>query len=147
FDNDSPWLVPALFINGILYGSIGISATIIAQSMIADCVEDSQRRTGRRSEGLLFSAGSIISKAISGTGVFIAGAILAVIHFPQGAKPGQVDDDVIRGLALGYLPVVATLYALGVISMLAYRIDRQKHEENLAALGIAAAAKEADVVP
>lgn len=132
--NHSPELVPALFVQGVIFSFMGISSTILAQSMIADVVEDVERTTGRRNEGLLFSFGSLISKAISGTGVFGAGLILSYIQFPQKAKPGEIPFEMLDKLALTYIPVAAMLYVVGLFCLSQYRITRQTHEANLAAL-------------
>lgn len=139
---DSPFIVPVLFFNSIAYGAMGISATILANSMIADVVEDNQKKQGRRSEGLFFSAGSLISKAISGVGVFGSGMILAFVGFPENAKPGQVDPEIVRNMALTYLPVAALLYLTGFILLWNYKIDRKTHEANLASINERAAKEE-----
>lgn len=144
FENGSAALVPALFINGIIFSALGMSSTILAQSMIADVVEDSERRTGRRSEGLFFSAGSLMAKAISGTGVFGAGLILSFVGFPEHAKPGQVDPAMLDKLAMTYVPVAAAIYAVGLFCMSRYRITRASHEANLEALSVAA---ESEAIP
>lgn len=128
----SPYIVWVLFFNSIAYGAMGISATILANSMIADVVEDNQRKQGRRSEGLFFSAGSLISKALSGVGVFGSGMILAFVQFPENAKPGMVSDEIVRNMALTYLPVAGLLYLTGFILLWNYKIDRRTHEANLA---------------
>lgn len=144
FENGSPYLLPTLFLQGIVFSFTGMSSTILAQSMIADVVEDVERKTGRRSEGVLFSFGSLISKAISGTGVFGAGLILAYIEFPEGAKPGQIPFEMLDKLAMTYLPVAAALYAIGLYCMSQYKISRESHAANLAALNKAPSETAAD---
>jgi Na+/melibiose symporter-like transporter len=99
--------------------------------MIADCVEDSELRTGRRSEGLFFSASSLMQKAIGGIGVMASGIILAYIAFPAKAKPGMVDQAVLDNLVLTAVPTSGVLYAIGTACLLMYGIDRDKHEANL----------------
>lgn len=131
FENGSPWLVPTLFVHGVIFGTIGIGSTILASSMIADCVEDSELRTGRRSEGLFFSASSLINKAISGVGVLGSGLILAHIAFPAKAKPGMIDQSILDNLVLTAVPTSGVLYAIGTFCLVLYGIDRSKHEANL----------------
>jgi glycoside/pentoside/hexuronide:cation symporter, GPH family len=131
FANGSPWLVPALFVNGVVFGTFGIGSTIVASSMIADVVEDSELRTGRRSEGLFFSASSLMQKAISGVGVLGSGLILAYVAFPAKAKPGQVSQEILNNLVLTAVPTQALLYAIGIGLLVFYQIDRNKHEANL----------------
>lgn len=140
FENGSPWLVPALFVHGMIFGTLGIGSTILASSMIADCVEDSELATGRRSEGLFFSASSLINKAISGVGVMGSGIILAYIAFPAKAKPGMVDQEVLNNLVLTAVPTSGVLYAIGTTCLVMYGINRDKHEANLRELATAAPA-------
>jgi Na+/melibiose symporter-like transporter len=119
----------------MIFSALGMSSTILAQSMIADVVEDSERRTGRRAEGLFFSAGALISKGISGAGVLSAGLILSYVGFPLHAKPGQIPPGMLDSLAMTYVPVCAVLYAIGLLCMSQYKITRSTHEQNLTALG------------
>jgi Na+/melibiose symporter-like transporter len=99
--------------------------------MIADVVEDSQVRTGRRSEGLFFAAMSFVNKAVSGIGAFLAGQMLTFVSFPQQADPATLDPSIIRHLALLYVPMIVALYGTGMVILSGYRINRAQHEDNL----------------
>jgi hypothetical protein len=63
--------------------------------------------------------------------VFVSGVLLAYVAFPQGAKPGQVDPDLLHNLALMYLPVIGGFYAVAITCLFLYKIDQTVHEENL----------------
>lgn len=118
------------------FGSVcGITSMILVASMLADVVEDSEVRTGRRSEGLFFAANSLIQKAVSGVGLFVAGLLLASVGFPEGAKPGMIDRTIVEELAMVYVPTLIVFYAIGLMCLFGYRIDRSGHEENLRRLG------------
>jgi Na+/melibiose symporter-like transporter len=110
---------------------LGIVVLIMFSSMLTDVVEDNELRTRRRSEGLFFAASSFIAKAISGTGAFIAGQMLAFVDFPQKANPATLDPHIVRDLAYVYLPVITILFTAGMILMSRYRITRESHLENL----------------
>jgi Na+/melibiose symporter-like transporter len=112
-------------------GAMAIMTGVMLQSMIADVVEDVEVKTGRRSEGLLFSADNLFKKIVSGVGVFVSGVLLAYVAFPQGAKPGQVDPNLLHNLALMYLPVIGGFYAVAITCLFLYKIDQSVHEENL----------------
>jgi len=129
--NHSPWLAPALLLLVVIANSLGITASIVITSMIADVVEASQVKTGRRSEGLFFAANAFTGKLVSASGLFFAGLILGLVAFPIGAKPGEVDPRILTRLALTYMPLFAGLLltAIGFLSF--YDIDRRRHEENL----------------
>jgi Na+/melibiose symporter-like transporter len=129
--NHSVWLVPALLLMVTLAGALSISATILISSMIADVVEDSQLRTGRRSEGLFFAASAFTGKLVSAGGLFFAGLILGLVAFPIAAKPGHVDPHILTRLVWTYMPVYAGLSIVAIGFLCFYDINRHRHEENL----------------
>jgi glycoside/pentoside/hexuronide:cation symporter, GPH family len=129
--NGAPILLPLMFAQTVLASTLGIAGATLTSAMIADVVEDSELRTGRRSEGLFFSAASFVQKAISGVGIFSAGMVLLAIRFPATAHPGHVDPRIIRNLALVYLPTLWTLYGLSLAFLAGYGITRASHKETL----------------
>ncbi|KDA01855.1 MFS transporter [Hyphomonas oceanitis] len=124
-------VVPVLFLNGIVFGGLGISSTILAGSMIADCVEEAQKKTGRRSEGLMFAINGLIGKIVSGFGVFGAGMVLAFVGFPEKANPNDVSIEVVNNMWYTYMVVVAVLYAAGTWLLTQYNITKADHERNI----------------
>lgn len=142
-----PQIVPWLFLDGIVRGILSITAAILITAMLADVVEYSEARTGRRNEGLFFAFTSLVQKAVSGVGVMVAGVILTLVNFPQGVKPADVDPEVIRNLALVYMPTLAILYSGALAAMTAYNITREGHEATVAELAARAEAAEAATQP
>jgi Na+/melibiose symporter-like transporter len=132
--NHSAALQITIFFTSIVSTAFYIGATTMVSSMIADVVEDSELKTGRRSEGLFFSASSLVAKAVSGMGIFAATLILGFIHFPAAAKPGHVPAEVVRHLALVYVPTMILLYGLSIVLMFGYKITRASHAETLRVL-------------
>jgi Na+/melibiose symporter-like transporter len=112
---------------------------MLVGSMMADVVEAAELKTGRRSEGLIFSANAFIAKSTSGVGLFVSGAVLAFVNFPEHAQPGKVDADVLFKLAMTYSVSVISLYIVALILLSQYGISRTSHNETLAALGRRAA--------
>ena len=108
-----------------------IAASALVSAMIADVVEDSEIKTGRRSEGIFFAANSFAQKAVNGLGVVVAGQILAIIQFPTGAKPGEVPSETVDSLAIYYIPVILVFYVVALSILSLYRINREGHEANL----------------
>jgi Na+/melibiose symporter-like transporter len=132
--NGSPALLPTLFGFVVIEVSLIVTAAILMSSMVADTVEDSQLRTGRRSEGVFFAARSFIQKSVHGIGVMTATLVLTAIQFPQGAKPGEVDLAVVAKLGLVYVPALLVLYMISLLFVAAYQISRATHQANLARL-------------
>jgi Na+/melibiose symporter-like transporter len=123
-----------LFVFGCITSPMGVGASILISSMIADVVEDSELRTGQRSEGLFFSAAAFVNKAISGMGILGAGTILGLIAFPTHADRGHVPAEVLRNMALFYVPVTIGLYTVAIAFMSRYTISKDTHEANLVKL-------------
>jgi Na+/melibiose symporter-like transporter len=113
---------------------LAIMGFIIITSMVADVVEDTAVKTGVRSEGLLFATNGLVPKFTTGIGAFFAGVLLTAVKFPAHAVPGSVPASLMRHLVVLYLPTYATLVALSIVVLALYRIDRNTHERNLAAL-------------
>ncbi len=132
--NGSPALLPALFAVNTVVVALIITSSILASSMVADVVEDSEVKTGRRAEGLFVAANTLVQKAVSGIGVFASGLLLGAVGFPADARPGQVDPAVVRNLGLAYAPTIAVLYLIALAFLSAYPIDRARHEANLRTL-------------
>jgi len=111
-----------------------ISTGVKIQAMIADVVEDAATKTGRRSEGLLFSADSLFKKAVSGVGVLMAGQLLYFAKFPENARVVGVAPDIANHL--GVMLVFSLLVFNGgcLIALSFYGITRESHAENLKVL-------------
>jgi Na+/melibiose symporter-like transporter len=111
-----------------------VAIGIIAASMIADVVDESELATGRRQEGMFTSAIAFATKATSGLGGFIAGIALDLIAFPRGAEPGAVDPGKVYQLGLAVGPGLMALYLVTLVFLSRYRITRERHHEILAEL-------------
>lgn len=140
--NGSPYLVAILFGDVVLTSVCGLIGLVIVASMVADVVEDQQVKTGARSEGVLFAFNGLVPKFTGGIGAFIAGALISLVGFPTHAMPGSVDPEIVRHLALYYIPCVIVLNGGSVLVLQFYRIDRSAHEQNVARLRDAAALAE-----
>lgn len=138
-----PAIAPWLFLDGVVRGILGITASILITGMLADVIEDAELRTGRRSEGLIFAFSSLIQKAVSGVGVMVAGLLLTLISFPpRGTPPAEVDPTVVANLALVYMPTLVVLYGAALAAIQGYKITRESHAETLRALAAKAQAAE-----
>ena len=72
-----PFLIVINFISGIFDGAGYITLT----SMVADCVEYGEWKTGKRSEGMIFSLNIFKSKIANAIGGSVCGYILAYIGY------------------------------------------------------------------
>ncbi|MEM7099894.1 MAG: MFS transporter [Pseudomonadota bacterium] len=129
---------PALFITMLVVTVFDVALIISYQtlnaSMIADLVEDSQLKTQRRSEGVFFAAVTFTRKMVQGLGVVAAGTALSIMNFPTEVLPKDVPADTVLSLGVLYAPSLFVLWMTMIACISFYGIDRQRHEQNVAAL-------------
>jgi len=135
----TPLVLPLLFLNTVVTVTLAITAQINGTAMIADIAEQNELKTGQRSEGLLFSASSVIAKSVTGVGIFLSGVVLSVVHFPEKAQPGHVPQPILLHMMYVYLPLFIGIQLVAISCLFFYRITRKQHEANLAALALRAA--------
>jgi Na+/melibiose symporter-like transporter len=140
--NGSPFQVGILFADVVFTATCGLIGLVIVASMVADVVEDQQAKSGARSEGVLFAFNGLVPKFTGGIGAFIAGLLITLVGFPTHAVPGTVDPDIVRHLAIYYIPCVIVLNGGSVVVLQFYKIDRATHEQTVARLREAAAIAE-----
>ena len=133
-DNGDPRLFPMMLIITIIDVSLIIAYQTLATSMIADLVELSEVKTGRRSEGVFFASMTFVKKCVQGFGIVMATTILTIANFPVSVAPGSVPDDALFRLGALYVPAVVTVWMLMILCISFYQIDRNKHNANLAIL-------------
>jgi Na+/melibiose symporter-like transporter len=126
------WIVfPVLLVENVVTQILLIAGAVLVPSMIADIVEDSELKTGRRSEGLLFSADNLFRKFVSGVGVFVAGLVLSAVGFSMKTPRGSVSEDQLDLLAMLYIPIYGGLILIAMWFVSRYRISKEQHEDNL----------------
>jgi GPH family glycoside/pentoside/hexuronide:cation symporter len=143
--NNWPWLLPFLAVEAFVAAALGLIGLVVIVSMLADVVEENAVKTGQRSEGLFFSANSVLTKCVTGVGTLIAGLLLSWVDFPANAKPGEISAAMMHDLGIVYVPVGMVLGALAIYCVSFYRIDRSQHEANLSKLESAALAQAATI--
>lgn len=116
---------------------------VLLDSMMADVVEDSEVATTRRSEGLFYAARGFAAKAISAGGIIGAGTIVSLVGLDGVTSVDQVTYDIRLHLASFFLPLYCTLYIIGALVVMSYRIDRVGHAANLERLAARRAAAQA----
>lgn len=118
----------------ILDFALIIAFQILSASMIADLVEPSELKTGRRSEGVFAASTSFVGKLVQGFGVVIASFVLTFAGIKAGASPSEVSPDAIWRLGAYYVPTVLTLWMTMLAALTFYKRNRSDHEASLSAL-------------
>lgn len=140
-ENGHPLIFPIVIGISTVDVALIIAAQIILYSMIADLVEVSELKTGRRSEGIFYAAVTFVRKTSQGFGAVGAGFVLAFAGMPDNPVPGEVPADAVYRLGLGYAPTLWVLWTLMLIAISFYKVDRDSHNRNLEELAARKAAK------
>lgn len=130
-ENGDPLLFWFVAITNTLDVALIICFQILTAAMIADLVEKSELRTGRRSEGVFFAAVSFVRKTVLGLGLIAASMVLTLADFPAKAVAGEVSDEALWRLGAFYVPTILALWMTMIAVIATYRLDRAGHEENL----------------
>jgi Na+/melibiose symporter-like transporter len=130
-ENGTPFVFWFVFTAGVIDLGLIICFQILYTSMMADLVEQSELKTGRRSEGVFFSAITFIRKSVQGFGLMLASLVLYLARFPAGAGVGQVSDETIWRLGAYYVPTILIIWMLMLAVISRYQLNRADHEENL----------------
>lgn len=128
---------PSLYLySGFIVAEVvgAVVGGVLLDSMMADVVEDSQVSTSRRSEGLFYAARGFAAKAISAGGIIGAGSIVSAVGLDAITSADQVTHALRMDLAAFFLPLYCGLNLLALVIVSRYRIDRNRHGDNLAAL-------------
>lgn len=136
-ENGSTWLWWILMIHEGLGASLGALGFVFVGSMGMEIVEQVQRRTGRREEGLLGTVNSFVHKLVGAGGVLISGVIITISGFDN---PGVTDADLYGGpviikFAAIHIVLGLTLPIVSTTLILLFDIDRKKHEDHITDLG------------
>ena len=133
-ENGTDLLYQIVLVITVLDLALIIAYQMLAAAMVADIVEESELKTGRRSEGVFFAGISFIRKFSQAGGVFFASLIVAVATITPGAPPETVGEDALRTLGWGYAVTLLSVWMLMILCVSFYRISRDDHEKNLQAL-------------
>ncbi|MGF7032225.1 GPH family glycoside/pentoside/hexuronide:cation symporter [Paenibacillus mucilaginosus] len=117
-----PVILTATVIKAI--GTVPIMGTFFA--MLADTVEYGEWKTGMRTEGLVYSAGSFGTKAGSGIGAALTGWILAWGGYVGGQE--VQNDTTIAALQFLFIYLPVILCAVGLVILWFYKLD-QKYQQ------------------
>ena len=116
-----------------------VQALISFHSMIADIADEHELQSGRRQEGIFFSAVSFSNKVTTGLGTFFAGYALTLIGWPEGASvvsATDVPDEKIMWLGLIYGPIVSGFAILCVYCYSKHDLDKARHDQIVAQLSV-----------
>lgn len=133
-ENGTQFVFVLLFFEALLIAMLTLMTSMAITSMIADVAEDSEVKTGRRSEGLLFSVDNVLKKSTAGVGVFAASLILAAAGLSGQVRPGEISEAALHQMGFYFVPAIILIYGGAIISLLVFPLDEDTHKANLETL-------------
>jgi Na+/melibiose symporter-like transporter len=132
---DTLWYL--LAVHGALMASLGALGFVFIGSMSMDVVEQVEKKTDRREEGLLGTVSSFVHKVVGVGGVLLSGTILTISGFddPTASLADKYGGDVINKFVFIHLVIGASLPFISTLLVLMYDIDRTKHNVHVSDLG------------
>ena len=114
---------------------LSVMGWVILISMVFDVVEDSQKKTGRRDEGLFLAGPGLFQKVFSGLGVFILGFVLQFLGFGNTEATIQEMKDPVNNLVL-FICIIGPILNIGGLTFIYfYTITRDEYESAVKDLG------------
>ncbi|HHL42296.1 MAG TPA: hypothetical protein ENJ42_01640, partial [Hellea balneolensis] len=124
---------PVLYflVAGFLFISqtFAVVSTIIAQSMMADVADEYASVSGRHQQAGLFAAITFAQKTTFGIGVFFAGLVLDLVHFPVKTASTDIPNEVIRRMGAAEAISVIVLCICTFLAWSGYDLNKNRHEK------------------
>lgn len=133
--NESPLLLPLLIacVCGTVFATANAVVAVLA--MLGDIADENDLKTGRRQEGLIYSARTFFAKASNSAGHFVAGVALDYfVRLPFESAPGQVAPDVIFRLELAAGPLMGLGAIVAIAFYSRYGLTSARHSEIVKAI-------------
>jgi Na+/melibiose symporter-like transporter len=128
-DNTTWTLLIFVVFFGTISSTFGAILNISVMSALADIVDEHELDTGRRQEGIFYSARTFFAKVTNSIGHVIAGIALDIIEFPSGKAASEIDPEKIYALGIidGPFAMVWGLIAAAIYA--GYKLDERKHSQ------------------
>ena len=124
--------LPVVLVLAFLIGLLLGAPLVLRTSMLADTVEYAEMKTGKRSEGIIFSTLTFTGKLKLGLSAFFVGVVLDVVKYvPNAAQTVQSLDGIYMMLTL--IPALGSI--LTVIPLFFYKLSEAEHKRIVEELG------------
>jgi GPH family glycoside/pentoside/hexuronide:cation symporter len=127
-ENTTWTLVAFIVAFGTLASACGSILNISVMSALADIADEHELNTGRRQEGIFYSARTFFAKATNGVGHIVAGIALDIIDFPRGVAASEIHPDKIYALGIIDGPFAMVWGLIAAVIYSGYKIDKAYHE-------------------
>lgn len=136
-ENGHPFILPFLLGNAFVMSFTFACGSVVILSMLGDVIDENDLATGKRQEGLFYSARTFVGKAANSLGHLFAGLMLDYsVRMPFNAVPGEVGSAVITRLGIAAGPIMAGAALVSIFFYWKYDLSRAQQEANTRALDV-----------
>ncbi|MEZ5568489.1 MAG: MFS transporter, partial [Halioglobus sp.] len=126
---------PLQWLNTII-GVLSIaSLQILFVSLLADILDEHERDTGKRQEGVFFAASAFVNKTTSGVGSLVAGIVVQLSGIQAGSQPGDVSAQSLSSLGWFTIVIITLLALVAFFFARRIRLSRADHQRLREELG------------
>jgi Na+/melibiose symporter-like transporter len=128
---NTTWTLVAFIIGiGVFSSASGSILNISVMSALADIADEHEVNTGRRQEGIFYSARTFFAKTTNGIGHVVAGVALDYyVLMPSHAVPGELPEQTLFRLGVVEGPFAMVWGLIAACLYAGYRIDKKYHAE------------------
>ena len=122
----------ALYVVFFFLSTMSMVPYQIGWSIIPDCVEIDEYKTGKRREGLYYGTINVISKGGSALAIFLAGIMLQIVGY--NTEVATQSFETVEAIRLIFVGVPALMVLVGFVFLILFPITKVKHEAILRAI-------------
>jgi sugar (glycoside-pentoside-hexuronide) transporter len=122
----------ALYVVFFFLATMSMVPYQIGWSIIPDCVEIDEYKTGKRREGLYYGTINVISKGGSALAIFLAGIMLQIVGY--NTEVATQSFETVEAIRLIFVGGPALMVLVGFVFLILFPITKVKHEAILRAI-------------
>lgn len=135
-ENGTPILFALVFFQSLVGTGLTIVRTVNLHSIMADIADENELQTGRRQEGVFFSASTFALKFVMGFGYMVAGPLLDFVGLEPGVAPGEASESALFGIGIVIGPIMTAFLLIPWWMAARLNVSREKLNEVQASLAL-----------
>ena len=135
-ENGTSILFALVFFQSLVGTGLTIVRTVNLHSIMADIADENELQTGRRQEGVFFSASTFALKFVMGFGYMVAGPLLDFVGLEPGVAPGEASESALFGIGMVIGPIMTAFLLIPWWMAARLNVSREKLNEVQASLAL-----------
>lgn len=133
-ENGTTLLFVLVYGQNLLITLLTILRSVNLHSIMADIADENELETGRRQEGVFFSASTFALKFVMGFGYMVGGPLLDFVGLQPGVAPGQASESALFGIGMVIGPIMTVFLLIPWWMSAKLNVSRERLDEVQASL-------------